>query len=85
MNKITKNPFTTIKAFEGNLFVINDNQVRLLDGISPFIWESFDEETNFQDLLDKILAEYSVTEKKASKDLKKFLEELNKIGAIQID
>ncbi|WP_342475271.1 PqqD family protein [Weizmannia sp. FSL K6-0777] len=82
---INKNPFAAMKKLEDEYYIICNNKVFLLEGISPFIWDNIEDGVTLENLLEKILNEYDVSEKKARKDLEKIIARLEKIGAIDVD
>lgn len=82
--KITKNPFVTLKEYEGDIFLIADDNVFHLDGIGAFVWEKIEDDISEDQVVDLILTEYEVTEKKAKKDINSLLKNLNKYNIISI-
>ena len=57
---------------------------RLKDPVSATIWELVDGERTVQEILREVCQEFDAEEKKAKKDLVKFLKHLESIGAIQV-
>lgn len=78
---IEKNPFVTLREYEGDLFLLNDNNAYYLDGITPFLWEVMDGET-IESLSLKVTEEYDVSSKKSEKDVKKIIAFLTKENLI---
>lgn len=81
--KINKNPFVTEKYLENDLFIVLDNRAYILTGTTPFIWKTIGQGIKREELLERILEEYNVEERKAAKDLDKILMELSSINAIE--
>ncbi len=57
---------------------------RLKDPVSTRIWELFDGERTVQKILQVVCQEFDTEEKRAQRDLVKFLRHLKSIGAIQV-
>jgi hypothetical protein len=81
--KIIKNPFVVEKYQGEDLYLILDNNVHILTGITPFIWEKIGPGISRKELLEIILDEYDVVEKKADKDLSKVLKKLKFINVLE--
>ncbi|MDT3959788.1 PqqD family protein [Staphylococcus kloosii] len=80
---IEKNPFVTLREYEGDLFLLNDNNAYYLEGITPFLWEVMEEET-IESLSLKVTKEYDVSLKKAERDVKKVVEFLEKENLVTL-
>lgn len=80
--KYSKNIFANLKKFEEEYVLINGDDVFFLEGIGAFIWNQIDESKDEVDLLQSILEEYEISEKKAEKDLKKLLRDFKKNNLI---
>ncbi|EAG9428383.1 PqqD family protein [Listeria monocytogenes] len=84
---ISINPFVVTKTQQNEVFIILENNVFHFQGIAKDIWNFISEQdacTN-EVILDFILNEYDVNEKKASKDISKLLSQLEKEDIITID
>ncbi|CAM2361560.1 PqqD family protein [Listeria seeligeri] len=82
---IDKNPFAALKKFEEEYYLVCNNKVFYLEGIASFIWSELNDGMTEDGLLEIILKEYEVSEKKAKKDLEKVLINFKKIEAIDFE
>jgi len=90
--RFERNPLLAWRLIEGVVLLVPIKQsgpeirrlYRLKDPVSVRIWELFDGERTVQEILQVVCQEFDTEEKKAKKDLLKFLTHLKSIGAIQV-
>lgn len=81
---LTVNPFVVTKKHEEQFFIILEDNVFHLQGIAKDIWNyiSNNDGCSTSDIQSFILSTYDVSEKKADKDVSKFLSQLEKEGIV---
>lgn len=89
MSGLHKNPDFITRNVAGEALLVpvararaDLSEVLVLEGIGGTVWSLLDELHSERDLLAAILDEYEVDEATAAADLRAFLEELGRLGAL---
>lgn len=54
-----------------------------LNSVGAFLWSNLEKETTREELLKNVLAQYSIDEETASRDIDRYLEKLRKNGLLE--
>jgi hypothetical protein len=82
--RYVQNPSTASRVLGGQaVIVVNDRrQLHTLNATGTFLWDLLDEPHRERTLVEAVVAAYGVEEPAAGEDVRTFLDELERLGAI---
>lgn len=81
----TRDPELIWRPVDDELVIVrpSDGQIRVLNGVGAFVWQSLDGHRTLGDIAGLVCAEYEVTLPQAEEDVRLFLQPLADDGMVQ--
>lgn len=81
----TRDPELVWRELDEELVIVrpSDGQIKVLNGVGAFVWQSLDGRRAVGDLAELVSAEYEISAQEAKSDIEDFLGQLTEGGLVQ--
>lgn len=79
MEKLQRNPKLAFQKLGDQTIILDSfgkNKIHQLNGVGSFLWDLFDGSLSKQEIVNKLIEEYEVSENEANTDVDEFISEL---------